>query len=379
MTRLQALLDDLLAEGVRNPCVRVESHSGEIVFEGAAGQARADEPSPTTAATPIHLASVTKTYTAVLILQLVEEGSAGPSGLDAALGELDALPRLVVERISRRSDVGFGPQITLRQLLRHTAGLRDAFEDDAMTLGSAPGSLGAALMRSENLLRRRWVPWAGDRPEEAEAGVLNWYLARKLGDAPVGEPGERFHYSDTGYVLLGLIAEALSGRPFHRLLRERIIEPLGLSRTYLAYRDDPPDLGPTRSPEADVWASGRPLLSTGANLAFDWAGGGLVSTAADMIVFFRALLDGRLFQGPVSLREMTTFVSPPGLPPPKRAIGLGLDLVRYGEMDLIGRTGAWGARIAIEPRSGLILAGSTNHAEGPPDWHVRFLRAIVAS
>jgi D-alanyl-D-alanine carboxypeptidase len=191
--------------------------------------------------------------------------------------------------------------------------------------------------------------------------MLNRYLATGTGRSPVGSPGERFHYSDTAYVLLGVLLERATGRRYHELQRDQIVEPLGLADTYLAYHDDPaPD---ARSTEADVWYGDIPVLSTGLDLSLDWAGGGQVSTAADLSRFLQALLGGELHRTPTSAAAVRDWRTPPGLTPPRVGIGLGLLHVTAGRRSVIGHSGAWGVRVFHDPASGAYLTGTV----GQPD------------
>jgi len=371
------MLDALVQPGgdapIGSAVVRIETADGRLIFEGAAGVARPDTGAAMTPSTPIHIASVAKTFTATLVLQLAEEGQLGPRGIDAALAEFGVFPSEVLARLHRRDGVSHAERITLRQLLTHTAGIRDAMVDDTEHCGGpAPGSLIGGLLAPGGNPTRAWVPWDATRPEEASAGVVNFFINCGIADRPVFLPAEGFHYSDTGFVLLGLLVETIEGRPLQASLRARVLEPLGLSNTYLAYREDPA-LGANRAPEAEVYAGAMPVLSSGVNLSFDWAGGGLVSTAADLVGFLRALLGGRLFRSDTTLAQMTQWVRPTGLDESRTGVGLGLFRTPFDGAELWGHSGAWGAKLAFEPRSRLVFAGTTNQARSRSDWHHPFI------
>jgi len=95
------------------------------------GQARADCEAPMTPTHQFHIASITKTITATLILQLWEKGAFGSKGLDVSLGELSVFTPEILNRLHNKNNVAYGADITLRQLLTHTSGLKDPFSDDA--------------------------------------------------------------------------------------------------------------------------------------------------------------------------------------------------------------------------------------------------------
>lgn len=331
-----------------------------------------------TPAHAVHVASIGKLMTATLILQLAEEGRFGREGVDCRLGDLGLLEPELLERLHVRDGRPRGGGITLRRLLTHTAGLGDAFADDASGTAAAlgrpaPGSLAPALWRalkarsdgaplSPDLASRVWAIWDPAWPSDPDAGLLNRYI-HQLGEAPVALPGERFHYSDQGFVLLALIAERASRTPYAELQRRRIFEPLGLSGSWMHMRETPPagmaDL------ECDVWLNGVPMLANGANLSFDFGGGGQVMTVADLIAFLDALLAGRLFRRPGTLAAMTDWTAPEGLTPPRVAIGLGLHkyAAAPGGAGFIGHAGAWGAHLWRDPRTGATVAGSVNRRD----------------
>ena len=158
--------------------------------------------------------------------------------------------------------------ITLRMLLNHTAGVPDYLED--------PGFFLSGFLRGGR----------GYTPAELVGFVAD--------EAPINTPGTAFSYSDTHYILIGLILEAATGQDYHSLVRERVIEPLGLTDTeVLSGRDH------------DRLASGhvRGVFGLSAtarnhrlnhNLDHEWAAGGLVTTPGDLARFYAALGSGEL-------------------------------------------------------------------------------------
>lgn len=370
---LQDRLDELVGTlpgspaGVHGAAVRVEVPRVGFAHAAAAGVARADTGEPMTADRRFHVASVGKIVTATLVLRAVEDGRVGPSGLDTTLGALAGLDPTLVHGVHPD-----GPSITLRQLLSHTSGLKDVQSDGpegtaAELGGPAPSSVQAAYEASLRRLaagepedrpacRHRWRPWDPDRPDDRWAGMLNALLSTGTAAAPVGAPGERFHYSDTAYVLLGVIAEHLWGRPYHELQRELVVDPLGLRDTYLAYADDPsPD---ARRHEADVWYGGLPLLSLGADVSFDWGGGGQVSTVADLCRLVRGVVGGEVHRHAVTTAAVRSFAVPAALPPPFTGVGLGWLRWTAGSREVEGHAGAWGVRAFHDPATGAYVAGT---------------------
>ncbi|NTU81445.1 MAG: beta-lactamase family protein [Chloroflexales bacterium] len=221
---------------------------GGGVYSGARGLADVAAGTPLAQGTRVRVASLTKPFVAVVALQLVQEGWLL---LDHSVEHW--LPGLVPG----------GERITVRQLLRHTSGLPDYLDD---------GILGRARRAPEHV-------WS---PQELVAEALR---QRRL-FAP-GAPG-RWAYSNTNYILLGLIIERVTGHPLDLELRQRIFEPLGLRGTALAPPSaDPGDL-------AHGYVNGRDY--TALNMSVAWAAGGITSTVEDLGVFARALLGGALLR-----------------------------------------------------------------------------------
>lgn len=238
--------------------------------------------------------SITKTFVATVVLQLAAEGGLG---LDDSVEQW--LPGLVPN----------GRAITLRQLLNHTSGIYNYTEDEA-------------LFRS--LVRD---PLRVLTPEELVA------VATRHG--PRFAPGTDWSYSNTGYIVLGLVIEKATASPLEEQLRQRIFEPLGLARTSLpgAAALPPPAAHGYLPPGNGLVATrgGKPVDVTAWSPTWAWAAGALVSTAGDLARFYGALLGGELLQ-PEQLREMRTAVAGPGY-----GLGLAVDRLQCGPA--LGHTG----------------------------------------
>lgn len=225
-----------------------------------------------TADQPFHVASVGKLFTATVIYQLAEEGKIQ---LDEPILESISPDRLshlfVYEGVDHKGEVTFA------HLLSHTSGIADYF-DGPVTSGEKV----TTLMRLEP--DYVWTPEA----------MLDVSRDRQVA---VSAPGEGYYYSDSGYVLLGLLIEAIEGEAFERVLEKRIFGPLAMHDSALA-----PSAQAKGVPIADLWLDGveygdKPVLSV------DWAGGGVVSTLEDLLKFSVALHGGELI-GEASLEAM---------------------------------------------------------------------------
>lgn len=220
------------------------------------------------AALPFHVASVGKMFTAVLVMQLVEAGA-----LSLETAAVSLLPEGSLDGLVAGSRVA---SVTVGDLLAHEAGVADYFEGPVT---SGPSFMSLVVDEPDRL----WEP----------ADLLEFSRTRQV---PVASPG--FAYSDTGYILLGLILENVTGRAFHELLHERIFEPVGMTRTWMPWRSAPAvgaDLagGTAIAP----FTLGKVEASTFRSVSCDWAGGGIASTLGDLTLFSRALHGGRLVSG----------------------------------------------------------------------------------
>jgi len=167
--------------------------------------------------------------------------------------------------------------------LKHTSGVGDYFEDP-VTKGDTMIHL---LLEDKN---KMWSP-------------LELVAFTRENQKAVGRPGEIFHYSDTGYTLLGLIAESATGRKYNQLLHDFIIDPLSMNDTYLIFKSDPVNVPELNMLE--VYADGTDL-SRENSLSVAWADGGIVSTMSDLLIFNKALNTGRLVSME-TLARMTEF------------------------------------------------------------------------
>lgn len=205
--------------------------------------------------------SIGKTYVAAVLLQLAAEGRLSlDDALSRYLGDQAWYPRLPN-----------GPAITLRHLLTHSSGLPEYVEQE---------SLWQAIAANPD---RNWTPEAR--------------LAEILDAKPAFPAGQGFAYADTNYILLGMVIEQVTGRPYEQVQAERLLKPLGLKETQAANQRALPGLtaGYSALPPffhmpPKVGVEGR----YGFNPQLEWTGGGLVSTAADLARWGSALFGGKV-------------------------------------------------------------------------------------
>jgi D-alanyl-D-alanine carboxypeptidase len=270
------------------------------------------------------IASITKPYVAATVFRLAE---ADRVDLDAPITRW--LPQAWTEQLERD---GYQPgRITVRHLLSHTAGLADHAQT-LQFLKEITGNPQQEWTRARDLARL--VEWTD----------------------PLGAPGEKFAYSDTGYVLLGGIVEEVTGQDLPDAVRTQLaFDRLGLEHTWWERYDDPHGRGRAHQSfqGADTYAW-NPSMDL-------YGGGGLVASAADVATFFDALLDGRVFHKPETLAQM---LSREGIPAdsPYR---FGL-FVYDQAANSIGHSGFWGTLVMREPVSGRTISGAVTDREDFP-------------
>jgi D-alanyl-D-alanine carboxypeptidase len=304
VSELQRLLDRLVAAGAPGAAGWVQDERGS---RGAAsGLANRRTRQPMRPELRFRAGSMTKSLVAAVVLRLAAEGR---------LSLADPLERWLPGTLP------YGDRVSLRQLLNHTGGVPQRTATLVQELyASRPGRL------------RAWTPQA--------------LVAMVADERPAFPAGTAWSYSNTGYILLGLVVEAASQRTLEQELGRSILGPLGLRDTLLP--DSAPEIpGPSARGYSlplgpDGEALDGPLLDfTVQNPSWAGAAGALVSTLPDLTRFFRALLGGRLLPPPL-LAEMTTMVAvPPGsIPLPLYdRYGLGLLEVETPAGSLLGNAG----------------------------------------
>ena len=210
-----------------------------------------DDGNHPTSGDQFRIGSITKVFTAVATLALVEDG----------LIDLDTAASTYVSRVEIPEGV------RARDLLQHTSGILDS--GPMWVLTESP--------------ERAWSPEAIIDASSAPA---------------TGRPGADYRYENSNYLLLGVLLEEVTGLPYHVVIRDRIIGPLDLADTYLAHHEEggtPFDPYTRRSAESFDYTS----IAT-----ISWSAGALISSAPDLHRFFSALLDGQII--PPDLVEAMT-------------------------------------------------------------------------
>jgi CubicO group peptidase (beta-lactamase class C family) len=323
---LQAAVEAQVVAGAPGALARVEVPRVGLSWTGSAGRLSRGDSRALRPDDAFRVASVTKSVTAAVAIRLAGDGWLA---LDEPLAD-----QLAPQLLHRWSALGALARTTPRQLLTHTSGVPNYFTDAAF------------------LARLRVEPDRAWRPVElvdhaAEHGT------------PPFLPGHGFQYSDTGYVITGILVEQVMGRPLHQVYRDLVFDPLGMDRTWLEGHE------PARTQEAASHYSGE-LDWTTVSPTIDWAGGGLVTTASDLARYVRGLWSGRVV-GSSGLEEMTRWTPGASFPPGYRLrydrYGLGMGAITLGGVELLGHTGFIGAFAFYAPHQDGVLVGTHNDSK----------------
>ncbi|WP_437574948.1 serine hydrolase domain-containing protein [Sorangium sp. So ce887] len=274
---LQGALDAAV-EAQRLPGAAAAVAIGGCSWLGAAGVADAEADVAVQPGDLFRAGSITKSFVATLALMLRAEGLLSLE--DSVSTYVDGIPR--------------GEQISVRQILNHTSGIFNYTGMDEF--------------------------WTAAIEDPTHAWTPAELIELAASKPPYFEPGQGFAYSNTNYIIAGLLVEAASGEPIGELLRTRVLERAGLAHTYLD--------GAEAALPGLVHGYGRSRgelveMTSALHASAAGAAGALVSTSSDLARFYRKLLDGTLL-GPDELAEMTTWVDTP----PGEVNGYGLGLSR---------------------------------------------------
>ncbi len=295
-----------------------------MLWSGAAGYADLEAQIELTTQTRMRIGSVSKPFTAAIVLRL-----AGREELD-----LDGdIRNLVPELAAPQQGI-----ITARNIASHTSGIRHYDFND--------------IMDANNFL---YFPSLTDA------------LARTASDPLVSQPGEQFHYSSLAYNVLGVAAERASNQSFGELLTSEIAEPLGLANTII---DHPLNIIENRTRFYTHFPDGVTRNTIWRDSSDFYPSGGILSTAEDLAAFTNAMFAGDLlppsFRADVMTEAMTNDGAPTGY-------SFGWQIVRNEAGIIIhyehgGETNGGYAFVRYTPASGTVVAmvGNTNQAVGEP-------------
>lgn len=315
----------------------------------AVGASDRETRTPMTPETSMLAASIGKTFVAAIIVTLS----------DQELIDLDAPLSTYLSDETWFERLPNGERITIRHLLTHTSGLPDHVKD---------ADFAAAFTRQHG----------SETPPFSPAELIGFVLD----DPALFEPGEGWSYTDTGFVLLGLVIEKVTGNAWSSEVERRFLKPLGLERTRASNRKDLTGLAAGYL--ADDNPYGLPNKTIGADARMVWnpaiedAGGGFASTSLDLARWGDALYRGRAISR-AALEEMLdgVLISPDD---PDRLYGAGVSIETRGELGPVYGHAGWipgyVSSLRHYPELGATIALQINTDVGLADGHGNPLPAL---
>ncbi|MEU1370339.1 serine hydrolase domain-containing protein [Streptomyces sp. NPDC005803] len=340
---LRAAISGLPSDDATAALVRVSGTGG--VWRGSAGVHDLASGRPADPAGRFRVGSVTKVFTAAVVLQLAGEGRI-------------ALDRPARHYLPDLIPAAYG-KVTVRQLLNHTSGIPSVDPGNGDTLED-------------------WYAHRFDLIDPAD--VVRTATAHR----PDFAPGTQQHYANIGYTVAGLLIERVTGDSYASQVSRRVLEPLRLKDTY--FPGDDPSIRGRHNHGYQVFGTDDELRDVTVWGASDaWAAGDLISTTADLERFTRALFGGRLVRGPL-LEEMFTLpdasVREYGTGKPA-AFSAGLSVMTLGGREVWGKTGGrWGYNTAVagtrDLSRTLVYSVNSTDAKGS-DMNATALNIVVAA
>lgn len=292
-------------------CSVAIAEKGQIVFAYGSGFADIENLVLAKPESVYRLASVSKSITAVAVMQLVEQGKVN----------LDADLRQYVPEFPKKEY-----EFTVRQVLAHLSGIRHYKPNE-------PES-------------------KEEYPNTAEA------LKRFQDDPLLHKPGERYTYSTYAYTLLARLVENVSGMTFPDYLRKHVFEPAGMNVSGV---EDQKNLVPNRARGYRRGQDGKPINSEYSNISYKWAGGGMVSTSPDLCRLGMALLSNQLMKPETRAMMWTRQTTNNGN---RTGYGLGWGVGAWNGKPMMSHSGAQfmvRTRLCIFPEEGVVVAVLTNY------------------
>ncbi len=347
------MVDVDATDDVHSAVIAVDAPRYGLQHASAAGVARAGE--AMSVDTAFFSASVGKLFVAAAVMSLKKQGLVDLDAPFSRYVDFDGVRGLPVVGGDRAL-----AEVTVRQLLTHRSGLPDYFSD--------PSADGAPRLFDVLVTEPNRVYTRADLFDYARAH----YEA-------VGAPGEVFHYADTNYDLLGMVLEgALGEASYTTVVRAQVITPLALTHTWYHDVEATPVVDGRAVSVADLYVNGVNVTGF-ASLSADQAGGGLVTTVADLQRFVRGLVAG----SPVAFsdfgNDFTVDAMHSGID-----VGLALWRIRPGGVffalgsmpNLIGHSGATGVWAYYASDIDAVFVGATSTSSWQ-EKHIEFLLADV--
>ncbi len=334
---LQALVDTQVDLGFPSTTLWVDAPDISFHWQGVAGMADPEAEIPLTPETPFRVDINSAMMTASVMLRLAEEGMLD---LDDPISQY--LDPTITDLLKGPNDEPYGEIITIRQVLNLTSGVADHLSPTQENHG--PENFADIFVDDP---QKVW------EPAEAIAFSTDRH-------PPQFAPGESWGFSNTNFILDGLIIEKVTGMSLADAYEKYLFGPLGMTNTFMAEVDDPRLEGVVHPYFINTDVAEYPSLS------WLWGIGGVVTTADDLNRFMWALVNDEIFSDPASKEEMMNWTSMSSAGFDGIYYGLGIIQIDFGEFGMPevgviqGHNGLWNGFVYYWPQYNVVFGGSLN-------------------
>jgi D-alanyl-D-alanine carboxypeptidase len=316
---------------LNNIIIYVENENKGLVYHKAFGFRNEEKTEPAEKQNLFKTASVSKTFTAAVIMQMAEEGKFSLNDpVSKYIGDNSFVD---FDKLHLFNGKSYGRIITIAQALSHTSGISDIFEED-------PQMIEYILSNPQ----QQWTP----KTLFEKFYELGYNTKAKF----IPGAADRFNYSDVNYFLLGLLIEKVSNNSYQAEVRKRVLLPLEMTVTYFEYRE------PKKSDNKFVETFFGDLnVTRNMNTSFDWAGGGYVTTVLDFKKFIRGLMANKLFKNATTLNSMITNHGGAESSAGAEVLGYGygIYILKFNGSIYYGHGGFWGTYMLYCPEKKITL------------------------
>lgn len=314
----QELMDNWAAQrNIPGVILRIDKAQEEI-FHGASGTLALSGDESIMPDTPFHTASVGKMFTTLTLLKLHEKGVLS---LDEPVAPY--VNREIITELLVVDGKDYSQEITFRQLATHRSGLPNT--DESL----------------------RFLFWALSKRDRKRLPSELIEFARKM--TPAGKPDETTSYSSAGFFLLGLALEGVTGQPYHSIVRQQLLNPMGMMDTYESNRELPVE---HRTSHHYI---GFIDLAQDTDPSFEFADGGFVTTARDLQKLGEAIIQSRLFDNDAVGQIFDT--------PLPDGSGFGYFWMQLPDgVEYLFQPGYWGVRFMVFPKQEMVVTYTLNQS-----------------
>ena len=380
-SELDAVLTRIAQEkNIENAILMVDVPKHGYRWHKAVGIGNSRTQAPLSPEQNFRTGSVSKMLTAIRVLQLAEQGLLDlDQPIATLLSDADMPAGKTPAELSVYQGQAIGGQITVRQLLNHRSGIHDYLFGE--------GSSGMTLAELMVLDATGVLPSGVSQKQWSSLALLDYFFQNGMGNLPYAVPDSRFFYTDSNYLLLGMIVEKLTGRSLADNYRDGIYSHADMPGAYLEWYEPAKSAAPVDH-YLDASHDGLGnlnIVELEINTSLDWGGGGVVTDAVSLSNLLSALFNKHLLTQEASLAEMTSFSAtdfPTNEFLTQYNYGLGLvervyKLDKYRDVKLYGHDGFWGIHAYYEPKTQASIVLVLNQATADDRWIGDVVKALM--